>query len=84
MSMSKYVKVLSLEGLEGMLANGVTSFCISNGLVRSSKEIEKTKGGSYYVYHEIDDSEEILTKDELLKSNIGKAIETGCFYGYSN
>lgn len=34
----------------------------------------------FWVLNEIDDSEIVLTLDELKESNIGKAIQHGSFY----
>lgn len=82
MSMCRYIHVRSLEGLDGMLEKGVTSFCISTGLVRSSKEINKTEDGKFHIFHYIDDSEETLTEEELKESNIGKAMDSGNFYAF--
>ena len=50
--------------------------------LRSSKSIT-FDGDSYYIYNEIDDSENIVKHDKLMDSfPIGEAIKKGALYAY--
>ena len=77
--MVSYERIYSIEHLISCLDKGYSDFCICNGLLRSSKTIEK-KDDKFWILNEIDDSEEMLTLDELKESHIAKAIENNCFY----
>lgn len=77
--MFHYTKIISIDHLISCLDKGCSDFCISNGLLRSSKTIEK-KDDKFWVLNEIDGSENLLTLEELEESNIGKAIQHGSFY----
>ena len=37
-------------------------------------------GDNFYVFHEIDGSDDVYTEQELMDENIGRAIENGAFY----
>jgi hypothetical protein len=54
---------------------------IGNGLIKSSKSV-LFDDGKFSIINEIDGSEDVLTPEELLKVNIGKAIQNSCFYLY--
>lgn len=79
----KYKKVKSFEHLDELLAKHVYEFAICRGILRSSKDITK-KGDKYAIFNYIDDSEDLLTLEELKEENIGKAIVNGNFYYLSN
>lgn len=49
---------------------------------RSSKDIELNDSGDYYIFNEIDDSEEIIEHDKLMNSFLGEAIQKGALYKY--
>ena len=80
-------KVKSLDHLKEMLAGtegNPLDFCISNGLVRSSKSL-MLDNGKVNIFNEIDETTQLLTFDELNDknvTNIGIAIGMGYFYKY--
>ncbi len=84
--MPEAIKVTSKEMLNIILANGGPKDCFivlgEDGSARSSKVISMSPDGRYYCYAEIDDTEEEYeTLQAMLEdSNIGLAIEKGCFY----
>lgn len=83
--MAKQVK--SVNQLKTILADGETKdfFILLNGGLRSSKTISFDGDNIFYVLNEIDDTEQVLTEQELMDSditNIGKAINNGAFYQY--
>lgn len=50
--------------------------------LRSSKFISLNENGDYYVYHECDDTEEVVNHGTLMDTFIGKSIKDGAFYRY--
>lgn len=76
-----YIKVQSVEQLNELLDKGKHEFVLllAGGLLRSSKHIS-FDGEKYYVLHCIDDTEEQMTAEELMSSNIGTGIKNGAFY----
>lgn len=83
--MAKQVK--SMDQLKSILADGETKefFILLNGGLRSSKTISYDGDNTFYVLNEIDDTEQVLTEQELMNNdltNIGKAINNGAFYQY--
>ena len=75
----KKTQVTSIEQLDKMLEQEQTDFVIASGILRSSKHIT-SDGEKYYVLHLIDDTEEELSAEELMESNIGAAMRNGNFY----
>lgn len=83
--MAKQVK--SVNQLKTILADGETKdfFILLNFGLRSSKAISFDGDNTFYVLNEIDGTEQELTEQELMSSditNIGKAINNGAFYLY--
>lgn len=83
--MAKQVK--SVNQLKTILADGETKdfFILLNFGLRSSKAISYDGSSTFYVLNEIDDTEQELTEQELMNSditNIGKAINNGALYLY--
>ena len=83
--MAKQVK--SVNQLKTILADGETKdfFIMLNFGLRSSKAISFDGDNTFYVLNEIDGTEQELTEQELMSSditNIGKAINNGAFYLY--
>lgn len=77
-------QINSVEELIEEIKSGNNDFFISNGLFRSSKYIE-CDDDIFYIVNEIDGSEQTLTTKELFNgdyTNIGVAINNGCFYSY--
>jgi hypothetical protein len=74
-------KVTTLNELKH-LAEETNDFCVvlKFGL-RSSKTIS-FDGELFYIYNDIDGSEDELTEAELMESIIGEAITKGAFYKY--
>ena len=79
-------RINNIEELNNALKEECFEFFIllGGGLVRSSKHIEfASEPNTYYVFHEIDGTEETLTAEDIMdeeKSNIGKAIKNGYFF----
>ena len=62
---------------------GLEDFFISFGFAKSSKTIEYlSEESEFYVFNDIDGSFDYMDSFELSKSNIGEAIQKGCFYKY--
>lgn len=81
--MAKQVK--SVNQLKTILADGETKdfFILLHFGLRSSKAISFDGDNTFYVLNEIDGTEQELTEQELMNSditNIGKAINNGAFY----
>jgi hypothetical protein len=77
-------QINSLEELIETIQSGNHDFFIGGGLLRSSKYIEYNND-NFYIYNEVDDTEQTLTSKELFDkdcTNIGFAINQGCFYSY--
>ena len=77
-------QINSVEELIEEIKSGNNDFFISNGLFRSSKYIE-CDDDIFYIFNEIDDTEQSLTSKELFNkeyTNIGVSIKNGTFYSY--
>ena len=77
-------QINSVEELIEEINSGNHDFFIGGGLLRSSKYIEYNND-NFYIYNEVDDTEQTLTSKELFNkdcTNIGFAINQGCFYSY--
>lgn len=76
-------KIKDLKELKKLCRkDGGEEFFISLGIARSSKHINYD-GNFWYVYNEIDDSEQTLTTRELKRdTNIIEALEKGALYMY--
>lgn len=83
-------RINNIEDLNNALKKECFEFFIllGGGLVRSSKHIEfASEPNTYYVFHEIDGTEETLTAEDIMdeeKSNIGKAMKQGCLFCETN
>ena len=80
------IKILSQEQLDRLISEdsdkSLDCFILLNYGLRSSKSIT-FDGDSYYIYNEIDDSENIVKHDKLMDSfPIGEAIKKGVLYAY--
>lgn len=79
-------KVLSVAHLREMVQAGNYEFFIRlNGGLRSSKHIEADSDGKFYVFNDIDGTEDVLTETELMDqriTNVGYAITKGALYCY--
>ena len=83
--MAKQVK--SVNQLKTILADGETKdfFILLHFGLRSSKAISFDGDNTFYVLNEFDGTEQELTEQELMDSditNIGKAINNGALYLY--
>ena len=77
-------QINSVEELIEEINSGNHDFFIGGGLLRSSKYIEYNND-NFYIYNEVDNTEQTLTSKELFDkdcTNIGFAINQGCFYSY--
>ena len=80
------MKILSQEQLDSLIEEdpnkSLDCFVRVNYGLRSSKSIT-FDGDSYYIYNEIDDSEDIIKHDKLMDSfPIGEAIKKRVLYSY--
>ena len=79
-------KIKSINELKKISSKDYTDFCISNGLMKSSKNIKYDKKTKIFnILNEINDTEQNLTEKELNDkslTNIGTAIKNGCFFQY--
>ena len=82
----KYQKINSQEELDELLekldGSPLECFVQLNFGIRSSKQITMNDTGDYWIYNEIDDSEENVKHSQLMKSFIGEAISKGALYKY--
>jgi hypothetical protein len=77
-------QINSLEELIETIQSGNHDFFIGGGLCRSSKYMEYDDD-IFYIFNEIDDTEQTLTKKQLFDedyTNIGTSINNGTFYAY--
>lgn len=68
-----------LDGVTENENNPLECFIQLNYGIRSSKEIYRS-GEDYYIYNDVDDTDEIIEHDKLMDSFIGKAIKSGSLY----
>lgn len=82
-----YTKINSIAELKKAIENDhFEFFIVVGGFARSSKNIQMTEDNKFSIINEIDDTEQILTEEEIEKSeltNIGKAMKLGSFYCYN-
>ena len=77
-------QITSLEDLINTIKSGKEDFFINGGIWRSSKTITYDNE-KFYVFNEIDGTEQELTPEQLFDeeyTNIGKCINIGRFYAY--
>lgn len=75
-------KVLSVAHLREMVQKGNYEFFIRlNGGLRSSKHID-CDDENFYIFNEIDGTEDQYTDEEFKESFIGEAITKGALYCY--
>lgn len=84
---NKYQRINSQEELDEVLENlnedsVLDCFVQLNFGIRSSKAISRDDNGDYWVYNEVDDSEENIKHSQLMKTFIGEAISKGVLYKY--
>ena len=78
----KFKRINSIEELKKECEESY-DFFINFGGARSSKNITYDKDeDTFSIHHEIDDTFEDVTSENLKKSNIGRAIEEERFYVY--
>lgn len=75
-------KINSIKKLKKFLELNKNEYFISFGCARSSKFISLESDDKFYVLNYIDSTEEYMTEQELIESNIGKAIQKGMFYAW--
>lgn len=77
-------KIQTLAELKKIASGESSADCfiaLAGGIVRSSKDIHYD-GKVFEIFHGIDGSTETMTEKQLLKSNIGKALEVGALFLY--
>lgn len=83
---NKYQRINSQEELDELLGkldgNPLDCFVQLNFGIRSSKAISRDDNGDYWIYNEVDDSEESIKHSQLMKTFIGEAISKGALYKY--
>lgn len=77
-------KINNLDELKELASGDTIEVFISFGYARSSKQISyDTDADLWYIYNEIDDSEQtVKTKDLKTETNIIEALEKGALYRY--
>lgn len=85
--MKRPQKIDSQEKLDRIIKNikegyPLECFILLKHNLRSSKFISLNPNGDYYIYHECDDTEEIVNHSTLMDTFIGRAIQDGAFYKY--
>lgn len=88
--MENYQRINSQEELDAFIKEAqekddspLECFVLLDYGLRSSKEISLIGGDSYYVYNEIDDTDEVIRHSDLMKSSyIGTMISNGTLYKY--
>lgn len=80
------MKILSQKQLDRLIEKNpdksLECFVLLNYNLRSSKSIT-SDGDNYYIYNEIDDTEDVVKHDKLMDSfPIGDAIKKGVLYSY--
>ena len=83
----KYIKIQNLEHFNNTLTEEEPQdyFIMINSSIRSSKSIFKD-GDKYNILNEIDDSEDLLTEEELFDTNIthiGSCLISGNLFKYN-
>lgn len=74
------LQVKDITHLRNLISQGMNRYIIRLKFgLQSSKWIEM-HGDNFYVFHEIDGSDDVYTEQELMDKNIGRAIENGAFY----
>ena len=76
-------KINSIEELKALASFNGGFDCyirLGSGLLRSSKHI--SFDGEFHIHHEIDDSFEIMSEDDIIDSHIGLAISRGALMSY--
>lgn len=80
-------KITTQEQLNQMIDNAdegiLECFILLNGGLRSSKDISYNDENSYYIYNEMDDSDEVIDFNKLKDSFIGEAITKGALFAYN-
>lgn len=80
------IQITTQEQLDSLIKESSDSiidcFVMLNGGLRSSKDISITDDGSYYVYNEIDDTEETIGHEDFLDSFLGEAMSKGALFKY--
>lgn len=72
-----------LKNLSGQDGGCECFISLAGGLARSSKHIWDNGDGTFDVLNEVDDSEQVLTKEEFwTESNIGEALDKGALFLY--
>lgn len=82
----KVQRIHNQEELDSILnkreSNTLCCFVQLSFGLRSSKDISLDEDGNYFVYNEIDDTEETIDHDELMNTFIGQALDKGALYKY--
>lgn len=78
--------IKDIQELKELAKKGCECFILLNYGLRSSKNIKwNEEEGKFWIHHEIDDTEEFLTEQELFDESItliGKALKRGCLIAY--
>lgn len=75
--------ITDIETLKNLSQTGLDCYVLLEGRLRSSKYIQWVDDENRYcVFNEIDDSQEFITKNELLNSIIGQAMKKNALIAY--
>ena len=79
-------KIISQKQLDELIHSSedeiLECFVMLNGGARSSKSITLVEKDFYEIFNDIDDTEEVISYNELMDSFIGDAIKKGVLYAY--
>ncbi len=78
--------IRDIQELKELGKKGCECFIMLNHGLRSSKNLKwNEEDQSFWIHHEIDDTEETLTEEQLFDESItliGKALNKGCLIAY--
>lgn len=87
--MEKYQRINTQEELDKFIKeaqekddSALECFVLLDFGLRSSKEISLIGEDTYYIYNEIDDTDETVKHNDLMRSYIGNMISKGALYKY--
>lgn len=79
-------QIKNIEELKAECEESADFFIILGGYARSSKRIEwNGQEDRFYIYNEIDDTEQVLSEEQLLNKDytlVGEAMRKGALYKY--
>ena len=81
MKINSIKELIELASVADSFDDGFECYIRLNFGAKSSKSI-KYFNGNFHIIHEIDNSSEIMTENDIIDSNIGLAISRGALISY--